>query len=130
MHGRMPLPGPLPNETSVNSLDVLHLNTLSIRNKLDYVQRKGKNDSRKYFMINLHERILSTRRRSNPRPPDHQSDVHSTEPPRPAYNHIAVNSLLYKYQSGFLHVPDHSTVHHLIELIHHTCIALEIYETI
>ena len=54
-----PYPGPLPNETSVNSLDVLHLNTQSIRNKLDYVQRKGKNDSRKYFMINLHERILS-----------------------------------------------------------------------
>ena len=39
------------------------------------------------------------------------------------YNHITANSLLYKYQSGFL--PDHSTVLHLIELIHHTCLALE-----
>ena len=44
------------------------------------------------------------------------------------YNHISANSLLYKYKSGFL--PDHSTVHHLIELIHHTCLALEKYETI
>ena len=43
------------------------------------------------------------------------------------YNHIADNNLLYKYQSGFL--PGHSTVHHLIEIIHHTCLALENYET-
>ena len=33
-----PNPGPLPTETSVNSLDVLHLNTRSIRNKLDYIK--------------------------------------------------------------------------------------------
>ena len=38
------------------------------------------------------------------------------------YNHITTNSLLYKYQSEFL--PGHSTVHRLIELIHHTCFAL------
>ena len=44
------------------------------------------------------------------------------------YNHITANSFLYKYQSGFL--PGHSTVYHLIELIHHTCIAIEKYETI
>ena len=44
------------------------------------------------------------------------------------YNHITAYSLLYKYQLGFL--PGHSTVHHLIELIHHTCLALENYETI
>ena len=44
------------------------------------------------------------------------------------YYHITANSLLYKYQSGFL--PGHSTVHHLIELIHQTCLALEKYETI
>ena len=43
------------------------------------------------------------------------------------YNHIADNNLLYKYQSGFL--LGHSTVHHLIEIIHHTCLALENYET-
>ena len=36
---------------------------------------------------------------------------------------MITNSLIHKYQSGFL--PGHSTVHHLIELIHHTCIALE-----
>ena len=34
-------------------------------------------------MINLHERMLPTRRGSNPQPPDHQSDAHPTEPPKP-----------------------------------------------
>ena len=43
------------------------------------------------------------------------------------YNHINENNLLYKYQSGFL--PGHSTVHHLIELMHNVCISLEQYET-
>ena len=43
------------------------------------------------------------------------------------YNHLMANSLIYKFQSGFL--PGHSTVHHLIEVIHHTCLALENYET-
>ena len=33
-------------------------------------------------MLNLHERMLPTRRGSNPPPPDHQSDTHPTEPPR------------------------------------------------
>ncbi|MEW8548488.1 MAG: reverse transcriptase family protein [Candidatus Thiodiazotropha sp.] len=42
------------------------------------------------------------------------------------YNHLLTNSLIYKYQSGFL--PGHSTVHHLIEAIHHTCLALENHE--
>ena len=42
------------------------------------------------------------------------------------YNHLISNSLIYQYQSGFL--PGHSTVQHLIELIHHTCLALEKYE--
>ena len=39
------------------------------------------------------------------------------------YNHLMANSLIYKFQSGFL--PGHSTVHH------HTClhVALENYET-
>ena len=32
-----------------------------------------------------------------------------------------------EYQSGFL--PGHSTVHHLIELMHNVCISLEQYET-
>ena len=43
------------------------------------------------------------------------------------YNHLDSNSLIYKYQSGFL--PGHSTVHHLIESIHNTCLALENFET-
>ena len=34
--------------------------------------------------------------------------------------------LLCCYYRSFL--PGHSTVHHLIELIHHTCLALEKYE--
>ena len=33
-----PNPGPSSTETSVNPLDVLHLNTGSIRNKLDYIE--------------------------------------------------------------------------------------------
>ena len=32
-------------------------------------QRKGQNDRRKYFMINLHERMLPTGRGLNPQPP-------------------------------------------------------------
>ena len=42
------------------------------------------------------------------------------------YNHLIENSLVYKYQSGFL--PGHSTAHHLIESIHYTCLALENHE--
>ena len=42
------------------------------------------------------------------------------------YNHLIENSLVYKYQSGFF--PGHSTVYHLIESIHHTCLALENHE--
>ena len=42
------------------------------------------------------------------------------------YNHLIENSLVYKYHSGFL--PSHSTVHHLIESIHHTCLGLENHE--
>ena len=44
------------------------------------------------------------------------------------YNHSAANFLLYKYLSMFL--SGNSTAHHLIELIHHTCLALENYEII
>ena len=47
-------------------------------------QQKAENDGRKYFMIDLHKRILLTRWGLNPQPPDHQSDTHPTEPPRPA----------------------------------------------
>ena len=43
------------------------------------------------------------------------------------YNLLDSNSLIYKCQSGFL--PGHSTVHHLIESIHNTCLALENFET-
>ena len=43
------------------------------------------------------------------------------------YIHLMANFLIYKFQSRFL--PGHSTVHHLIEDIHHTCLALENYET-
>ena len=34
-------------------------------------QREGENDRTNYFMINLHERMLPTRRGSNPQPPNH-----------------------------------------------------------
>ena len=42
---------------------------------------------------------------------------------RSVYNHLVDHSLIYKYKSGFL--PGHSAVHHLIELLHHTCTALK-----
>ena len=45
-------------------------------------QLKGENDCRN--MINFHERMLPTQRGSNLQPPDHQSDKHPTEQPRPA----------------------------------------------
>ena len=45
---------------------------------------KEKNDHTKYFMINLHEKMLPTPWKSNLQYPDHQSDAHPTEPPRPA----------------------------------------------
>ena len=36
------------------------------------------------------------------------------------------NKLLYQYQLGLL--PGHSTVYHLIELVHNTCLSLENHE--
>ena len=43
-------------------------------------QQKGENDRRKYFLINLHKRMLL-----DLRPPGHYLDVHLTESPRPAH---------------------------------------------
>ena len=47
-------------------------------------QWKVENDHRKYFMINLHERMLTDLGGSNLWPSDHQLDVHPTKLPRPA----------------------------------------------
>ena len=41
------------------------------------------NDRIKYFIINLHERLLQDPAGMNQRPPDQQSDALPTEPPRP-----------------------------------------------
>ena len=38
------------------------------------------------------------------------------------YNHLYINNLLYKYQSGFL--PGHSTTLQLIDIYHHICQSL------
>ena len=46
------------------------------------------NDRRKYFMINHYERMLLTQWGSNSEPPDHKSDAHPIEPPRPAVGHF------------------------------------------
>ena len=43
-----------------------------------------RNDRRKYFKINLHERMCRTWRGLNVRP-DHQLDTHPIEPPRPTH---------------------------------------------
>ena len=53
---------------------------------------------------NLHERMLPTRWESNPQPPDHQLDVHPTEPPRLAQNsvkYIALDKIFF-FQSKTL----------------------------
>ena len=68
-------------------------------------QRKWDNDRRKYFMINRHERMLPTGRRSNPQPPDYQSDAHSTAPPRPTCKVVLSNYILKEkgYKLFFRH---------------------------
>ena len=38
-----------------------------------------------YTRLKAFQRMLPTRRRSNPQPPDHQWDAQPTEPPRPAH---------------------------------------------
>ena len=43
-------------------------------------QQKGENGHRKYFMIKVHERMLSEPAGINLLPSDHQSDVHPTGP--------------------------------------------------
>ena len=57
-------------------------------------QRKGGNDRIKYFMPNLHEGMLPTRRGLNPQSPDHQLDAHPTELPRLAQNVVCWNFYL------------------------------------
>ena len=53
-------------------------------------QWKGENDHRKYFIINLHKRMLPTRWELNPQHPDHQSDRHPSEPLRQAWTQVTV----------------------------------------
>ena len=43
-------------------------------------------------MINLYERMLSTRRGSNTQPPDHQSDAHPPKPAIPVSDAIAFHT--------------------------------------
>ena len=61
-------------------------------------QRKGANDRRQYFMINLHERMLPDPPGSVPRPPDYQLDAHPTEPPGPA---LKESICLISVKSGY-----------------------------
>ena len=42
---------------------------------------------------------------------------------KPIYNHLHINTLLYKFQSGF--VPGYSTTHHLIELYDNILLAMD-----
>ena len=48
------------------------------------LESERENDHKKYFMINFHKSMLLTQWGLNPQPPDHQSNTHLTEPPRPA----------------------------------------------
>ena len=45
-------------------------------------------------MINFHERMLPTRRGSNPQPTNHQSDARPTDPPRPIINGRTVQGVI------------------------------------
>ena len=54
---------------------------------------------------NLNTRMLPTRPGSNPQPPNHQSDVHLTEPPRPA-----PGPLLFSYRITGYHSINKETV--------------------
>ena len=52
-------------------------------------QRKEENDRRNYFMINLHKSILLPPTGGvSLQPPDQQSNVHQTKPPRQAIDQI------------------------------------------
>ena len=53
----------------------------------------------KYFMINLHDRMLPTQWGLNPQPPDHQSDAHPTEPQWPA-NRIIGHYVMYQWKAN------------------------------
>ena len=60
------------------------------------------------IMINLHERMLPTRRWTYPQAPDNQSDAHPIEPPRPASPYISNENLwklLDQTAEQFVYIP-------------------------
>ena len=65
-------------------------------------QQKGENDRRKNFMIKSPQKNVA-----NLQPPDHQSDVHPTEPPIPAsalfVQAILSETLVYKVLRHYLY---------------------------
>ena len=67
-------------------------------------QRKGENDPRKYFMINLHKRMLLTSAGvETVRPPGLQLDG-ASEPPRPSFKSTGLSVQKFKidFQDGRL----------------------------
>ena len=60
-------------------------------------QRKEENYRRKHFMINLYERVLP-----NTAQPDHRSEAHLTELPRPANLLEMSNSVFWKNITNLL----------------------------
>ena len=76
-------------------------------------------------MINLHERMLPTWRGSNPQPPDHQWDAHSTEPLMPALSIMYMSPPVYDK-----HIPDQTDHHRIIRhgvLVISQCIKPRLY---
>ena len=63
---------------------IVHILLPDTDNSPSWISGKGGTDYRKYFMISPLERMLPSRRGSIQQPPDHQSDVHLTEPLMPA----------------------------------------------
>ena len=64
---------------------IVHILLPETDNCPSWISGRERMTSENISWSNLHERILLKRRESNLQPPDHQSDVHPTEPPRPEW---------------------------------------------
>ena len=56
--------------------------------------------TKKYFMIKSPQKNVTDRQGMNLQPPDHQSDAHPTEPPRPANSHEILSQALQSENNG------------------------------
>ena len=71
--------------------------------------RKGENDRRKYFTINLHERMLPTSAGLNPRPPGLQSDGASNWATEASWFPVKPNCFVYEISCTRVEISVHVT---------------------